>query len=86
MLLKDIERNLEECKKAIEIKDNLLTIKRYLKNAKSSYDSIVRENKQLEEYIVSITQGFNQYQRQQEEQNLLREKEYFQRLQKNIKN
>ena len=62
MLLKDIERNLEECKKAIEIKDNLLTIKRYLKNAKSSYDSIVRENKQLEEYIVSITQGFNQYQ------------------------
>ena len=86
MLLKDIERNLEECKKAIEIKDNLLTIKRYLKNAKSSYDSIVRENKQLEEYIVSITQRFNQYQRQQEEQNLLREKEYFQRLQKNIKN
>ena len=62
MLLKDIERNLEEFKKAIEIKDNLLTIKRYLKNAKSSYDSIVRENKQLEEYIVSITQGFNQYQ------------------------
>ena len=42
----------------------------------------MRENKQLKEYITNIKQRFNQYLRQQEEQNLLREKEYFQRPQK----
>ena len=52
-----------------------------LKNAKTSYDSIVREDKQLKEYIANIKQRFNQYQQQQEEQNLLRKKEYFQRPQ-----
>ena len=38
--------------------------------------------KKLKEYIANIKQRFNQYQRQQEEQNLLREKEHFQRPQK----
>ena len=53
-----------------------------LKNAKTSYNSIVREDKQLKEYIANIKQRFNQYQQQQQEQNLLRKKEYFQRSQK----
>ena len=74
-LLEDIERNLEEYKKAIEIRDKQLAdTKKMLKNAKTSYNSIVKENKQLKEYIASIKQRFNEYQRQQEEQYLLREK------------
>ena len=84
-LLEDIERNLEEYKKAIEIRDKQLAdTKKMLKNAKTSYNSIVKENK-LKEYIASIKQRFNEYQRQQEEQYLLREKEYFQRPQEKYK-
>ena len=85
-LLEDIERNLEEYKKAIEIRDKQLAdTKKMLKNAKTSYNSIVKENKQLKEYIASIKQRFNEYQGQQEEQYLLREKEYFQRPQEKYK-
>ena len=84
-LLEDIERNLEY-EKAIEIRDKQLAdTKKMLKNAKTSYNSIVKENKQLKEYIASIKQRFNEYQRQQEEQYLLREKEYFQRPQEKYK-
>ena len=85
-LLQDSERNLEEYKKAIEIRDKQLAdTKKMLKNAKTSYNSIVKENKQLKEYIASIKQRFNEYQRQQEEQYLLREIEYFQRPQEKYK-
>ena len=63
LLLKDIERNLEEYIKATEIKDEQVAgAKKRLKNTKTSYDSIVKENKQLKEYITNITQRFNQYQ------------------------
>ena len=82
-LLDHIEINLEEYKRAIEIRDRQLPdTKKILKNAKISFDSIVKENKQLKEYIANIKRRFNQYLQQQEEQNLLREKEYFQRPQK----
>ena len=85
-LLQDIERNLEEYKKAIEIRDKQLAdTKKMLKNAKTSHNSIVKENKQPKEYIASIKQRFNEYQWQQEEQYLLREKEYFQRPQEKYK-
>ena len=54
-LLEDIERNLEEYEKAIEIRDKQLSdAKIILKNAKTSYDSIVRKNKQLKEYNANI--------------------------------
>ena len=57
-----MERNLEEYKKAIETRDKQLAdAKKILKNAKTSYDSIVRENKQLKEYIANIKQRLNQY-------------------------
>ena len=47
-LLEDIERDLVEYKKAIEIRDKQLAdAKKILKNAKTSYNSLVRENKQL---------------------------------------
>ena len=39
----------------------------------------------LKEYFANIKPRFNQYQPQQEEQNLLREKTYFQRPQKKYK-
>ena len=79
-LLKDIKKNLEEYKKAFKIRDKQLAdTKKILKSAKTSYDSLIKENKQLKEYIVNIKQRFNQYHQQQEEQNFLREKGYFQR-------
>ena len=57
-----MERNLEEYKKAIETKDKQLAdTKKILRNAKTSYDSIVRENKQLKEYIANIKQRLTQY-------------------------
>ena len=80
-LLEDVTRNLEY-KKAIEIRDKQLAdTKKILKNAKTSYHSMVKENKQLKEYIVNIKQILYHYQQRLEEQNLLREK-YFQRPQK----
>ena len=79
-LLEDVERNLEEYKKAIKRRDRQLAdAKKILKNAKISYDSIIKENKQLKEYIANIKRRFNQYQQEEEEQNLLWEKVYFQR-------
>ena len=84
-LLEDVKRNLEEYKKAIEIRDKQLAdTKKILKNAKTSYHSMVKENKQLKEYIVNIKQILYHYQQRLEEQNLLREK-YFQRPQKKYK-
>ena len=49
-----------------------------LKNAKTSYDSLVKDDKQLKEYISIIKPIFNQYHQHLEERNFLREKEYFQ--------
>ena len=85
-LLEDVERNLEEYKKAIKRRDRQLAdAKKILKNAKISYDSIIKENKQLKEYIANIKRRFNQCQQEEEEQNLLWEKVYFQRSQKTSK-
>ena len=47
-LLEYVERNLEEYKKPMEIRDKQLAdTKKILKNAKTSYDSLVKENKQF---------------------------------------
>ena len=69
-LLEDIEKNLEEYKKAIELKDKQLSdIKKLLQGAKKSYDSVVLENKQLKEYGANIKKRYQEYQhRQQQEQ------------------
>ena len=85
-LLEHIDKNLEEYKKGVELRDNQLAeAKRVLKGAKNSYDLSVKENKQLEEYILNIKQKFKQYQQQQQQQQFLQEKEYFQRPQKKYK-
>ena len=53
-----------------------------LKGAKASYDSLLKENKQLKEYIVNIKQRFKQYQQQQQQQQeFLQDRKYFQRPQ-----
>ena len=88
-LLQDIEKNPEEYKKAVELRDNQLAeTKKILKGAKNIYDLLVKENKQLKEYILNIKQKFKQYQQQQQQQQqqFLQGKEYFQRPQKIFKN
>ena len=47
-LLEDIEKNLDEYKRALEIKDKQLSdLKRILQNARISYNKVVRENQKL---------------------------------------
>ena len=82
-LLEFIEKNLEEYKSAIELRDKQLPdTKRIPKGAKVSYDNLLKENKQLKEYILGIKQRFQKYQKQQEEQKLLQDTQYFKRPQK----
>ena len=79
-LVEDIEKNLEEYRKAIELRDKQLgEAKKILKGAKNSYDLLLKENKHLKEYIVNIKHRFKQYQQQQQQQELLQDREYFQR-------
>ena len=64
-LLEDIEKDWKEYKKAIELRDKQLAeAKKILKGAKNRYDSLLKENKQLKEYIVNIKQRFKQFQQQ----------------------
>ena len=85
-LLQDIEKNLEEYKTPIELRDKQLAdTKRILKGAKVSYDSLLKENKQWKEYILGIKQRLQSYQKQQEEQENLRDTQYFRRPQKKYK-
>ena len=54
-LLKDIEQNLEEYKKAVAFRDNQIAeAKKILQGAKNCYDSVVQENQQLKKYIKNI--------------------------------
>ena len=77
-LLEYIKKNLEEYKKAVELRDNQLAeAKKVLKGAKNSYDLLVKENKQLKEYILNIKQKSRPYQRQQQQQNFCRKKNIF---------
>ena len=44
----------------------MLKKKKVLKGAKNSYDLLVKENKQLKEYILNIKQKFRPNQQQQQ--------------------
>ena len=58
-LLEGVEKNLEEYKKAIEIKEKQLSgIKKILQGAKKSYNSFVKENIELKKYIKNIKQRY----------------------------
>ena len=66
-MLEDVEKNLEECKKAIELKDKQLSdIKFFLQGAKKT-----------EKYAEDIKQRYHQYQKQQQQEYFDKEREYF---------
>ena len=60
-LKENVDKNLDEYKKALEIKDKQLSdIKKILITAKKkSYDKVVSENKELRNYIENIKQRYN---------------------------
>ena len=60
-LLGDIEKNLEDYKDAIEIKEKQLAeAKRILVDAKQSFDKVSQENRDLKAYIENLKQHFQQ--------------------------
>ena len=62
-LLGDLEKNLEDYKDAIEIKEKQLAeAKRILVTAKQSFDKVSQENRDLKTYIENLKQHFQQQQ------------------------
>ena len=62
-LLSDVEKNLEQYKIAIEIKDKQLSdAKKILVSPKQSYDKTAAENKELKAYIENLKQHLEQQQ------------------------
>ena len=54
-LLADVEKNLEEYRNALELKEKqLFEVRRILISAKQSYDNKLAENKNLKAYISSL--------------------------------
>ena len=81
-LPEDVEENLEECKKAIELKDKQFSnIKKVLQGAKRSYDAVLKENTELKQYIENIKQRYQQYQKQQQQEYFDKEREHFRQKQ-----
>ena len=77
-LLEDDEKNLEEYKRALELKEKQLSdAKKILVSAKNSYDQTAVENKELKAYIQNIKQRFQNYQQQQQTQFLENQKNYY---------
>ena len=85
-LLADVEKNLEEYKIALELKEKQLSdAKKILLSAKQSYDKTVAENRELKAYIENLKQHIQQ---QQQVQFLEKQRNYYQEkklLQENIK-
>ena len=77
-LLEDVEKNLEEYKRALELKEKQLSdAKKILVSAKNSYDKTAVENKELKAYIQNIKQRFQNCQQQQQTQFLENQKNYY---------
>ena len=54
-LLEDVQKKLEEYEKAIALRDNQLAeAKKKLQGAKKRYNSVLKEKKQIKEYIQYI--------------------------------
>ena len=59
ILLEEVEKNLDEYKKALELRDKQLSdAKKVLLSAKKSYDKTVAENKELRAYVDTIKNKF----------------------------
>ena len=77
-LLEDVEKHLEEYKRALELKEKQLSdVKNILISVKKCYDKTVAENKELKMYIENTKQRFSQYQQQQQAQFLENQKNYY---------
>ena len=77
-LLEDVEKNLDQYKRALELKEKQLSdTKKILISAKKSYDRPVAENKKLKIYLENIKQRFSQYQQRQQAQFLENQKNYY---------
>ena len=77
-LLEDVKKNLDEYKRALELKEKQLSdTKKILISAKESYNKTVAENKELKTYIENIKQRFSQYQQWQQSQFLENQKNYY---------
>ena len=62
-LLGDLEKNLEDYKESIEIKEKQLAeAKRILIAAKQSFDKLAKENRDLKTYIENLKQHFQKQQ------------------------
>ena len=62
-LLGDLEKNLEDYKESIEIKEKQLAeAKRILIAAKQSFDKLAKENRDLKAYIENLKQHFQKQQ------------------------
>ena len=62
-LLRDLEKNLEDYKAAIEIKEKQLAeAKRIVVAAKQSFDKVAQENRDLKAYIENLKQHFQKQQ------------------------
>ena len=77
-LLEDVKKNLDEYKRALELKEKQLSdTKKILISAKESYNKTVAENKELKTYTENIKQRFSQYQQWQQSQFLENQKNYY---------
>ena len=77
-LLEDVKKNLDEYKRALELKEKQLSdTKKILISAKESYNKTVAENKELKTYTEKIKQRFSQYQQWQQSQFLENQKNYY---------
>ena len=81
-LLADVEKNLEECKIALDTKEKQLSdAKKIFNSGKQSYDKIVAKNRDLKAYIKNLKQHFQQ----QQAQFLEKQKNYYRHTPKKYK-
>ena len=74
-MLADVEKNLEEYKIALELKEKQISsAKKILLLAKQSYDKTVAENRELKAYIENLKQHIQQ----QQVQFLKKQRNYYQ--------
>ena len=65
-MLEEIKQDIEQYKNRIETKNKqLFDLKNILKEVKTSYQEVTKENKQLKQYITNIKQRKYQQQQQQ---------------------
>ena len=81
-LLGDVEKNIEEYKSALELKEkHLLDTKKIVLSAKQSYHKTVAENRDLKAYIENLKQNIQK----QQVQFLEKQRNYFQQKKPTLK-